>query len=192
MAENHIQFVWERPKADQYDRTSHTKYMRTTPGAGGKSTTPRPTPCANDGRMTCVEVHAEWDGRAWLLTPPTGFISTCFPPSHTGYMAARPGTSTYGSFQPQRPCSTIPLGMHLYTGHAAVVGARGGPRGRTLPAGPGDGPHVFCMGGTAILGGFRSLPYKLYGVSRHMFCMAKGLHISNSGQGVARLLWYGR
>ena len=36
MAENHIQFVWERPKADQYDRTSHTKYMRTTTGAGGK------------------------------------------------------------------------------------------------------------------------------------------------------------
>ena len=81
--------------------------------------------------MTCVEVHAEWDGRAWLLTPPTGFISACFSPSHTGYMAARPGTSTYGSFQPQRPCSTISLGMHLHTGHAAVGGAQGGPRGRT-------------------------------------------------------------
>ena len=74
---------------------------------------------------------AEWDGRAWLLTPPTGFISACFPPSHTGYMAARPGTSTYGSFRPLRPCSTIPLGVHLHTGHAAVSGARGGPRGRT-------------------------------------------------------------
>ena len=36
MAENPIQFVWERPKADQYGRTSHTKYMRTTIGAGGK------------------------------------------------------------------------------------------------------------------------------------------------------------
>ena len=46
-------------------------------------------------------------------------------------MAARPGTSTYGSYRPQRPCSTIPLGVHLHTGHAAVSGARGGPRGRT-------------------------------------------------------------
>ena len=36
MAENPIQFVWERPKAAQYGRTSHTKYMRTTPAAGGK------------------------------------------------------------------------------------------------------------------------------------------------------------
>ena len=75
-----------------------------------------------------------------------------FSPSHTGYMVARPGTSTYGSFRPQRPCSTIPLGMHLHTDHAAVGGARGGPRGRTLPAGPGGGPHVFCMGGWAAFG----------------------------------------
>ena len=36
MGERIIQFVWERPKADQYGRTSHTKYMRTTTGAGGK------------------------------------------------------------------------------------------------------------------------------------------------------------
>ena len=36
MAENPIPFVWERPKAPQHGRTSHTKYMRTTPGAGGK------------------------------------------------------------------------------------------------------------------------------------------------------------
>ena len=40
MAENPIQIVWERPKAAQYGRTSHTKYMRTTTaqctGAGGK------------------------------------------------------------------------------------------------------------------------------------------------------------
>ena len=40
--------------------------------------------------------------------------------------------------------------------------------------------------------GRRSLPYKLYGVFRHMFCMAKHLHISKSGQGVANLLWYVR
>ena len=38
-----------------------------------------------------------------------------------------------------------------------------------------------------MLGGFRPLPYKWYGVFRHMFCMAKGLSISKSGQGVARL-----
>ena len=36
MGEHIIQFVWERPKADQYGRTSHTKYVRTTTGAGGK------------------------------------------------------------------------------------------------------------------------------------------------------------
>ena len=44
MAENPIQFVWERPKADQYDRTSHTKYMRTIPGAGGKKYGPEARP----------------------------------------------------------------------------------------------------------------------------------------------------
>ena len=33
------------------------------------------------------------------------------------------------------------------------------------------------------------LPYiAVAGVFRHMFCMAKGLHISKSGQGVAILL----
>ena len=36
MAETPIPFVWERPQAPQHGRTSHTKYMRTTPGAGGK------------------------------------------------------------------------------------------------------------------------------------------------------------
>ena len=63
---------------------------------------------------------------------------------------------------------------HLHTGHAAVGGARGGPRGRTLPAGPGDGPHVFCMGGhigrlsvspIQIVWGFP--PYVLYGTFVH-------------------------
>ena len=42
-----------------------------------------------------------------------------------------------------------------------------------LPAGPDGGPHVFCMGGTAILVGFRSLPYKLYGVFLRMFKYCK-------------------
>ena len=76
---------------------------------------------------------------------------------------------------------TIPLGMHLHTGHAAVGGARGGPRGRTLPAGPGGGPHVFCMGGTVQYGHIGRLsvspiqivwgfpPYVLYGQTSAYF-----------------------
>ena len=35
MGERIIQFVWKRPKAPP---TSHTKYMGTSPGAGGKRT----------------------------------------------------------------------------------------------------------------------------------------------------------
>ena len=86
-----------------------------------------------------------------------------------------------------RPSHSTRVPGHLSRGAVPPEVSDGGV---LLPAGPGGGPHLFCMGGTAILGGFRSLPYKLYGVFRHTFCMAKHLHISKSGQGVAKLLWY--
>ena len=81
-----------------------------------------------------------------------------------------------------RPSHSTRVPGHLSRGAVPPEVSDGGV---LLPAGPGGGPHLFCMGGTAILGGFRSLPYKLYGVFRHTFCMAKHLHISKSGQGVA-------
>ena len=105
--------------------------MRTTTGAGGKKYGPigylrrHSTPREVSGDACRVR----WSG---VAINATNRVHQCvFSPSHTGYMAARPGTSTYGSYRPQRPCSTIPLGVHLHTGHAAVSGARGGPRGRT-------------------------------------------------------------
>ena len=104
-------------------------------------------------------------------TPPTGFV---FPPSHTVdtwrrgrgrvHMAltdlsghARPSHSACTSTQVMRPSVAHGAGL------VAVL----------LPAGPGGGPHIFCMGGTAILVGFRSLPYKLYGVFHPMFKYCK-------------------
>ena len=80
-----------------------------------------------------------------------------------------------------RPSHSTRVPGHLSRGAVPPEVSDGGV---LLPAGPGGGPHLFCMGGTAILGGFRSLPYKLYGVFRHTFCMAKHLHISKSGQGL--------
>ena len=136
--------------------TSRTKYMGTTPGAGGKRTARSGTPGGTASRGKCLRVHAKWDGQSWLLTPPTGFVSACSPPSHTGYMAARPGTSTHGCFRPERPRPATPLGMHPQTPPAGSRAAGGAQRGRTLPAGPGAGPHVFCMGGRGAFGLFHT------------------------------------
>ena len=60
MGEHIIQFVWERPKAPP---TSHTKYMGTTPGAGGKRTAPSGTSGGTASRGRCLRVHAECNGQ---------------------------------------------------------------------------------------------------------------------------------
>ena len=49
-------------------------------GPAGRSTAPSDTSGGTAPRGRCPGMRVEWDGRAWLLTPPTGFISACFPP----------------------------------------------------------------------------------------------------------------
>ena len=91
-----------------------------------------------------------------------------------------------------RPSHSTRVPGHLSRGAVPPEVSDGGV---LLPAGPGGGPHVFCMGGTVLYGLIGRLSvspmrykFKLYGVFRHTFCMAKGLSISKSGQGVAKLL----
>ena len=43
--------------------TSHTKYMGTSPGAGGKSTAPLGTSGGTASRGRCLRVHAECNGQ---------------------------------------------------------------------------------------------------------------------------------
>ena len=56
------------------------------PGPAGRSTAPRPAPCATDGRMTCVEVHAEWNGRAWPLRSERAICTRPRPRRHVSSM----------------------------------------------------------------------------------------------------------
>ena len=92
--------------------------------------------------------RVQWSG---VAVNTTNRVRQCvFSPSHTGYMAARPGTSIHGCFRPERPRPATPLGMHPQTPPAGSRAAGGARRGRPLPAGPGGGPHVFCMGGRGL------------------------------------------
>ena len=106
-------------------------------------------------------------------------------------MAARPGTSTYGSYRPQRPCSTIPLGVHLHTGHAAVSGARGGPRGRTSSRRPRWWSAHILYGRYGHIGRLSVSPIQIVWGFHHTFkyCKTFVLFQKLTGGGDSTLLW---